>query len=173
MITPSAASLPLAQVSALVRAFAGRDACWKVTNSFGSMLLFDFGDHVPIRTSRGRLVEVGQTTLSVLDCAWTFKHGRRKLFDSDTVSRSDSPALTEALLGASLVGLERSQSSAMRLRFSTGPVLIVDLTNRYGSDDDILEIKLRNLFYLKMSPAGEFSAEAVLPEAQETERLSA
>lgn len=129
--------------------------CWQAGKYLGSMLYFDFGQRIQVQGRNQRVVERGEASLGIRDCHWNFGDGVHVLADSDTVTDASAARLLAQIQGASLIQIAPGTADGMCFVFSNGWVLALDISNRYGTADDIAEIALPDGSVCGVTPQGD------------------
>lgn len=115
------------------------DACWAVTLVHGSMLVFDFGTRVQIRTRNGGLIDVGTQTLSIRNVFWDLYSNGIQRMSSDQVYDEVFGGVKKLFVGQRLAKVEVDEF--ISLHFSGDVQLDLDRSDRYeNGGEEIFEL---------------------------------
>jgi hypothetical protein len=131
--------------------------CWGFRKYLGSMLVFDFGEKIEVKSRSGVVVLKGIFSIGVRDCYWEFKFGSRGIGESitsDSINTEAERDICHRVSGVRLIDLIRA-SDALCAVFSSGDLLLIDMTNKYSSDDPVIEFSTNGEF-LYMMPDNKF-----------------
>jgi hypothetical protein len=111
----------------------------------GSMFYLDFGKTFRSVTPKGKPIQVGQMTLSVREVEWCFYRFDRIACCAETVLPEEFDRIVSVLTGTTLSAVRYIPGDERAdFCFSNEWVLGVDLTNRWGTDSDFVEVSLPN-----------------------------
>lgn len=109
----------------------------------GSMFYLDFGGTFSGQSRTGKPIEIGEMTLSIRDVAWWLYRGDDVALAAESVSGEQFEQTISGLLGTCITGFQH-QTAEGRLQVRLGQQwrVVVDLTNQWQTDNDILEIAI-------------------------------
>jgi hypothetical protein len=107
----------------------------------GSMFYLDFGNTFDSISRRGRAIKIGEMTLSVRDVAWSLFDADTPVTDAESVDADMFDKVVCLLRGKRILGLRyRPDFEQLEIAFSAGVYFLVDLTNKWQSDSDVIEL---------------------------------
>lgn len=126
----------------------------------GSMFYLDFGSTFLASARSGERIEIGEMTLSVRDVAWWLYRGKTVVAAAESVSTDQFDNIVRALVGATIAGVKLTDEGYLEIRLGEKYRLLVDLTNMWGTDSDVLELALPDGRIVAVDQCGEFLGNA-------------
>jgi hypothetical protein len=126
----------------------------------GSMFYLDFGRSIATVTRNDARIVIGELTLSVRDTAWwLFRSG--SLVAAETVTSEVFGQIVEDLVGVT-IGESKYLTQDDRLEFYLARDwrLVIDLSNMWGADGDVLELALPDGRIIAISKDGDLVVNA-------------
>lgn len=98
------------EIATLLREFSQDLVCWKIGQSYGSIVYFEFGKKLTAPMEDGNAAIVGSATLVLEADEWTIMVGGEKVCDSASVTEIKLGELSPFFMGAHLVSLKYKPS---------------------------------------------------------------
>lgn len=118
--------------------------CWNFGMYLDSMLYFDFGEKYPIVLRNGLKKFIGSDVLSIRDAYWSFHHLDVNI-DSDKIEPIAFGAMKAQIINHSISSVKLNEDKKIIVfSFSSGASINLDVTNIYGTDLTIFEIRNNN-----------------------------
>lgn len=117
--------------------------CWKVGRYLGSMLYFDIGESVNVKSVRSGVIKKGEISLGIRNVFWDIHYKGSSIIDSSYIEREHEHLLTKAFLGQKFE-LFIFLNDFVEIHFSGGHIIYVDTSNEYETEGNILEISFHN-----------------------------
>jgi hypothetical protein len=150
----------------LVSYISRHQPCWSVGKYLGSLLYFDFGEAVSVDTRRGTVVDQGKFVLSIYNCFWSLRKGRKEILNSDIVGDDDAPMLRNLFAGSTLQRIARPRGRReVAVVFSNDCRLLLDVANRYGVDagEGVAEFRRADGLTMRLLENGQFELNLEAP----------
>jgi hypothetical protein len=136
--------IPESQWSEVLDSFKHKK-CWQVKNYLGSMFFMDFGEEITFMTHDGSLGKAGASTLSVRDCYWELRVAGKTAITSDSISNEKEESLDSFLMNELMHDVQKSSDKEnLILSFGQKTQICIDLTNKYCTEDAVVQIILKN-----------------------------
>ena len=130
----------------------------------GSMFFLDFGAKFLASTRSGERIEIGEMTLSVRDVVWWLYHGGALVASAEGISVERFDRHMESFLGCTIAMAEQTNDEQLRIKLGINNTLVVDLTNLWDTDSNVIELALPDGRIASVDEKGRFAMDAVKDE---------
>jgi hypothetical protein len=129
----------------------------------GSMFYMDFGNIFDTTSRRGRKIKIGEMTLSVRDVVWSLFDSGVKITDAESVDTDVFDRAICRFMGKRIIGLlHRPDLGQLEISFGAELYFLVDLTNKWKSDGDVVELALPDGRRVAISNSGKLVVDTEL-----------
>jgi hypothetical protein len=134
----------------------------------GSMFYLDFGDTIATVARGDETIFIGELTLSIRDTAWWFFRSDSLIAAAETVTSKLFDQFITELIGVTIDEPKYlAQDDRLEFRFGHDWRLIIDLSNMWRTDEDVLELALPDGRIMAISKDGDLIENAGFDVARE------
>lgn len=126
----------------------------------GSMFYLDFGDSFIVSNRRGEHIQISEMSLSIRNVAWWLYRGNTLLATAEKVTTRRFTQILKALIGSCMSVDKQEEEQRLKIQLGQKHALIVDLTNMWGTDSDVLEFAFPDGRLVAVDENGELALNA-------------
>jgi hypothetical protein len=127
----------------------------------GSMFYLDFGALFISSTSKGERIEIGEMTLSIRDVAWWLRRRGELTASAESIDADQFTVIAAQMVGTRVTDVSSAaEGSQLEVRLENDWLLVIDLTNLWDSDSDVIQVSLPDGRIIAVTEGGALDEEA-------------